>query len=55
VQEPDNFVTWTLLGDVAVRERRLGVAKRDYARAHRLNPRNSTLMKLAADPTATLR
>ena len=55
VQEPDNFVTWTLLGDVAVRERRLGVAKRDYTRAHRLNPRNSTLMKLAADPTATLR
>jgi tetratricopeptide (TPR) repeat protein len=53
--EPDNFVTWTLLGDVAVRERRLGVAKRDYARAHQLNPRNSTLLKLAADPTATLR
>jgi hypothetical protein len=53
--EPDNFVTWTLLGDVAVRERRLGVAKRDYARAHQLNPRNSTLLKLAADPAATLR
>jgi tetratricopeptide (TPR) repeat protein len=53
--EPDNFVTWTLLGDVAMRERRLRVAKRDYARAHRLNPRNSTLLKLAADPAATPR
>jgi tetratricopeptide (TPR) repeat protein len=54
-REPDNFVTWTLLGDVAVRERRLGVAKRNYARAHQLNPQNSTLMKLTADPTGTLR
>jgi cytochrome c-type biogenesis protein CcmH/NrfG len=53
--EPNNFVTWTLLGDVAARERRLGVAKRDYARANQLNPRNSTLLKLAADPAATLR
>jgi hypothetical protein len=53
--EPYNFVTWTLLGDVAVRKRRLAVAKRDYARAHQLNPKNSTLLKLAADPTATLR
>jgi tetratricopeptide (TPR) repeat protein len=53
--EPDNFVTWTLLGDVALRARRLPLAKRDYGRAHQLNPRNSTLLKLAADPAATLR
>jgi hypothetical protein len=54
VREPDNFVTWTLLGDVAVREQRLRAAKHDYARAHQFNPRNSTLLKLAADPTVTL-
>ena len=42
-QEPDNFVTWALLGDVAVRERRLRVARRDYTRAHQLNPRDTTL------------
>ncbi len=53
--EPGNFVTWALLGDIAVRERRLGQAKRDYTRAHRLNPRDVTLRKLAADPAAALR
>ncbi len=40
-QEPDNFVTWALLGDVAVREHRLRVARRDYTSAHQLNPRHS--------------
>jgi UDP-GlcNAc:undecaprenyl-phosphate/decaprenyl-phosphate GlcNAc-1-phosphate transferase len=52
--EPDNYVTWALLGDVAVREGRLSQAKRDYTRAHQLNPRNSTLSKLAARPSAAL-
>jgi len=50
--EPDNYVTWALLGDIAVREGRLLQAKRDYTRAHQLNPRNSTLSKLAARPSA---
>ncbi|HEX5852082.1 MAG TPA: O-antigen ligase family protein [Solirubrobacteraceae bacterium] len=54
-REPENFVTWALLGDVAVREGRLRAAKRDYARAHRLNPRNLTLTELSADPAAALR
>jgi O-Antigen ligase len=48
--EPDNFVTWALLGDIAVRERRLGVARRDYTRAHRLNPRETILAELSRDP-----
>jgi hypothetical protein len=52
--EPNNYVTWTLLGDVAVREARLSLAKRNYKRAHELNPRNSTLLKLAANPRAAL-
>jgi hypothetical protein len=54
-QEPNNFVTWTLLGDIAVRERRIAVAKRDYDTAHGLNPRNLTLQALAANPSTGLR
>ena len=54
-QEPEDFVTWALLGDVAVRERRLRVARRDYTRAHRLNPRDTTLAELSRDPGSALR
>jgi O-Antigen ligase len=54
-REPNNFVTWTLLGDIHVRERKIAAAKRDYGRAHRLNPRNSTLTELATDPSSSLR
>jgi O-Antigen ligase len=54
-REPDNFVTWALLGDVAVRERRSAVARLDYLRAHELNPRNQTLAELAAGSRATPR
>jgi len=53
-REPDNFVTWALLGDVAARERRWRAAGRDYTRAYRLNPRNPTLAKLSADPYAAM-
>ena len=53
--EPDNFVTWALLGDIAVRERRLGVARRDYTRAHQLNPRETILAELSRDPGSALR
>jgi tetratricopeptide (TPR) repeat protein len=53
--EPDNFVTWTLLGDIAVREHRLQLARREYTRAHRLNPLNSTLTELSGDPAIALR
>jgi Tfp pilus assembly protein PilF len=54
-EEPENFATWALLGDIAVRERKLGAAKRDYVRAHVLNPRNSTLRELALNSRAALR
>ena len=53
-REPDNFVTWVLLGDVAAREGRLGVAKRYYAHAHRLDPLNVTLKRLVTNPRADL-
>jgi Flp pilus assembly protein TadD len=49
-REPENFVTWALLGDVAVREGRLTVARLDYVRAHELNPRNRVLAELAVSP-----
>jgi UDP-GlcNAc:undecaprenyl-phosphate/decaprenyl-phosphate GlcNAc-1-phosphate transferase len=54
VREPRNFVTWALLGDVAVRERRLAQARFDYMRAHQLNPRDAVLAQLARDPRAAL-
>ncbi len=53
--EPENFVTWTLLGDIAVREHRPRTAGHDYVRAHQLNPRDPTLIELSADPAAALR
>ena len=52
--EPNNYVTWALLGDLALRERRMGAAKRDYSRAHQLNPREVTLRALAANPSTGL-
>jgi UDP-GlcNAc:undecaprenyl-phosphate GlcNAc-1-phosphate transferase len=52
--EPDNFVTWALLGDIAVRERKPKQATRDYLRAHALNPRESSLMELALNARAAL-
>jgi UDP-GlcNAc:undecaprenyl-phosphate/decaprenyl-phosphate GlcNAc-1-phosphate transferase len=48
--EPDNFVTWALLGDIAVRERSFAAARRLYTRALELNPRDASLRALAADP-----
>ena len=53
-QEPNNFVTWALLGDIAIRERRMGRAKRDYDTAHKLNPRDATLRALAANTSTGL-
>jgi UDP-GlcNAc:undecaprenyl-phosphate GlcNAc-1-phosphate transferase len=42
-RQPDNFVTWTLLGDVATRRGDAVGTRRDYARAHVLNPREPGL------------
>jgi tetratricopeptide (TPR) repeat protein len=53
--EPRNFVTWALLGDISVRRQLLAAAKRDYARAHELNPRNPAVRELALDPRSALR
>jgi len=53
-REPGNFVTWALLGDLAVRERLFAQARRDYQRAHQLNPLDETLRALALDPRTAL-
>jgi UDP-GlcNAc:undecaprenyl-phosphate GlcNAc-1-phosphate transferase len=55
VREPDSFVTWALLGDIAVREGKASVARLDYLRAHELNPRNGILAELTANPRSARR
>ena len=53
-KEPDDFVTWTLMGDLAVRRGRFEEAKRNYSRASALNPVDASLRRLAADPRSAL-
>jgi tetratricopeptide (TPR) repeat protein len=49
-KEPDNFVTWTLLGDLAVRRGHFAEAQRNYRRALALNPEDASLKALAKNP-----
>jgi UDP-GlcNAc:undecaprenyl-phosphate GlcNAc-1-phosphate transferase len=49
-QDPGNFVTWILLGDLHVRAGDLSAAKRYYARAHQLDPNDPSVADLAANP-----
>jgi uncharacterized membrane protein YhaH (DUF805 family) len=53
-EDPDNFVTWTLLGDLEVRLRNFAAARTFYKRAHFLDPRDPGLAALAADPASAL-
>ena len=53
-REPHDFVTWGLLGDLAVRRGALSQARAAYRTAARLNPRDRSLRELAADPTEGL-
>jgi UDP-GlcNAc:undecaprenyl-phosphate GlcNAc-1-phosphate transferase len=54
-REPHDFVTWGLLGDLAVRRGELAQARRAYTQAARLNPRNPALAALAKEPASALR
>ena len=49
-RESKDFVTWALLGDLAVRMGDFGEAHDAYSRAHNLNPRDQTLAALSRDP-----
>lgn len=53
-REPREWVTWGLLGDLAVRRGDFAQARRDYGRAAALNPRDEGLEALARDPRAAL-
>lgn len=48
--EPANFVTWALLGDLAVRHGERRLAQSYYRRAAGLNPRDPQLASLARNP-----
>lgn len=51
-REPRDFVTWTLLGDLALRRGDVTEARRDYGFAARLNPRDAQLRGLAGSSAA---
>jgi O-antigen ligase len=53
-REPSDFVTWALIGDLALRRGDRAAAQSAYARASRLNPRDEALRRLARDPAAAL-
>jgi hypothetical protein len=54
-REPQAFVPWALLGDLAVRAGKLEQAQRLYRRASLLNPRDPGLSELASSPEAVRR
>jgi len=51
-REPREFVTWALLGDLAVRTGSERLAQTYYRRASALNPRDAGLRALARDPAS---
>jgi tetratricopeptide (TPR) repeat protein len=52
---PDDFITWGLLGDIAVRRGDFALARQYYRRAARLNPRDEALAARSRDPRAATR
>jgi uncharacterized membrane protein YhaH (DUF805 family) len=53
-EDPKEFVTWALLGDLEVRLHHFGDAARFYRRASELDPGDTGLAALAADPASAL-
>ncbi|MGI8513058.1 MAG: O-antigen ligase family protein [Solirubrobacteraceae bacterium] len=53
-REPSDWVTWALLGDLAVRRGDVGAARAAYRRALALNPREPSLPGLVRDPPSAL-
>ena len=54
-REPHDFVTFALLGDLAVRRHDYRQAMDDYRRAHRLNPRNEALAAAVVESRRRIR
>jgi UDP-GlcNAc:undecaprenyl-phosphate GlcNAc-1-phosphate transferase len=53
-ENPESFITWTLLGDLEVRLRDFGAARTFYGKAHALDPSDPALSRLAANPASAL-
>jgi UDP-GlcNAc:undecaprenyl-phosphate GlcNAc-1-phosphate transferase len=53
-EDPGEFVTWTLLGDLEVRAGDLAAARDYYGRAHALDPNDPGLSALARNPAGAL-
>lgn len=53
-EDPQNFVTWALLGDLEVRLRNFGAARKFYRLAHVLDPHDPALSAIAASPQSEL-
>jgi len=53
-RQPNDFVTWALLGDIAVREHNFALAGHYYRHASDLNPLNLTLLALKTNPKSAL-
>jgi Flp pilus assembly protein TadD len=53
-KEPGEWVTWALLGDLAVRQGDIKGARAAYRRAQRINPREPSLPPLIDDPRLAL-
>ena len=49
--EPHNHLPWVLLGDLASRRGDAARARRDYAHASELNPRDEELRELSEEPS----
>ena len=53
-EDPADFTTWTLLGDLEVRLRNFASAKTFYERAHELDPTDPSINDLATNPASAL-
>jgi Flp pilus assembly protein TadD len=53
-KEPREYVTWALLGDLAVRQGDIAGARAAYVRAQQLNPGEPSLPGLIDDPRSAL-
>jgi UDP-GlcNAc:undecaprenyl-phosphate GlcNAc-1-phosphate transferase len=53
-EDPADFVSWTLLGDLEVRLHNFAAARTFYERAHKLDPLDPQIAALAANPATAL-
>ena len=54
-REPNDHLTWALLGDLEARRGKFRAARRNYRRSLKLNPRNPFVRDLVRDPRSAVR